>query len=57
MDYWVFYSLLLTYYVLGFIYFIFITKNKTEERNYMDFKKTDQHDDLTHELLLEATDF
>ena len=57
MDYWVIYSILLTYYILGFIYFLIITKNKTDSRKYLEFKKTDHHNELQQELLIEATEF
>jgi hypothetical protein len=49
MDYWISYSIIISYYILGFLYFLFITKKKTSvkyENNYV-------RDDLTHDLLME----
>jgi hypothetical protein len=55
MDYWICYSLLLTYYILGFILFFYITSKKTKAYKYEEYKKGDVNNDLTHELLMEAT--
>jgi large-conductance mechanosensitive channel len=54
MEYWVAYGIIITYYILGFVYFLVITNNKKEMKKYEDYKKNDPRDDLTRELLMEA---
>ena len=55
MEYWVIYSFIVTYYILGLLYFFFITKNKTKYNKYKKGDHMDNHlDDLKLELLAEA---
>lgn len=55
MEYWVVYSFIVTYYILGLLYFFFITKNKTKHNKYKKGDHMDNHlDDLKLELLAEG---
>ena len=52
MDYWISYSIILAYYILGFLYFLLITKNKTNSK-FKENYRNDVRDGLTHDLLME----
>lgn len=54
MDYWISYGIIISYYILGFLYFLFITKNKEHHIKKNDMRDIqDIRDDLTHDLLME----
>lgn len=53
MDYLILYIFILTYYILGFFYFFYITNNKTNSFKDRNFQINNDNN-ITRNLLMEA---